>query len=256
MGIPAPEELAPLAGDLGGWVWRVVESQRYTQTRRLVATHTDQERLEELLEGSKPAYQPGTEHLDYLLKTPFRYRPPKRGGSRFRRPYAPYGVFYAAEHRRTALAELAFHRYRFFYLSEGTGLPRQEAQLTAFAAGYRTAAGLDLTTGELAHGREQWHHPADYSAAQALGATAAEAGIGAIRYGSVRDPAVDARGEPAGRNVGILAPGAFDPPHHTSPQTWYLFLGEVEANARRALAGPHEQYDFPRALFEMPAPPD
>ncbi|MFP4615441.1 MAG: RES family NAD+ phosphorylase [Thiohalorhabdus sp.] len=254
MPVPEPDELAGHARFLGGWVWRVVEGQHYALTRQLVETQANQARLEELLEGSKPAYPAGTEHLDYLLKTPFRYQPPKRGGSRFRRPHAPYGAFYAAEHRRTALAELAFHRYRFFYVSEGTDLPHQEAQLTAFAAGYRTGRALDLTAGELARHRDRWSHPADYTTTQALGDNAAKAGIQAIRYESARDPETDGQGNGAGRNVAILAPAAFQPPHHVGPQTWYLYLGEVEASARRALADPDERFVFPREMFEMPAP--
>lgn len=247
-------ELAGLARPAEGWVWRVVEAQHYPITRKLVGTHADQERLEQLLEGSKPAYQRGTEPLDYLLKTPFRYRPPKRGGSRFRRPYAPFGIFYAAERRRTALAEFVFHRYRFFYVSEGTDLPDTEEQLTVFAAGYRSALVLDLTRSPLDEERHRWVHPSDYSDTQVLGERASEAGIGAIRYESVRDPERNGDGRSNGRNIGVLEPEAFEPKHHVSPETWYLYLGELEANARRALAAPHEQYDFPRALFEMPGP--
>ncbi len=255
MRIPDESELPRLATALSGRVWRVVEHQYRASTRKLVETHTDQERLEELLEGSKPAYPAAARHLDYLLKTPFRYRPSKRGGSRFRRPYARYGVFYAAEHRRTALAEFAYHRYRFFYASPDTELPRVEEHLTVFRAGYRTAHALDLTSGELAPGRDQWTHPSDYTACQLLGERAARAGIGAIRYESVRDPETDKNGRGAGRNVGIIDPEAFDPPRHTNAQTWFLFLGRREASLRRSLPGPDERFDFPRALFEMPGPP-
>lgn len=255
MAIPGRDDLDRQASPLAGRVWRAVEAQHYAATRKLVGTHADQERLEELLEGSKPEYPPGTEHLDYLLKTPFRYRPPKRGGSRFRRPFAPYGVFYAAERIHTALAELAFHRYRFFRASEGTDLPGQEAQLTVFAADYTTQRGLDLTVGDLAHHRAQWTHPSDYSATQGLGETAAGADIGAIRYESVRDPETDHHGNGAGRNAGLLSPEVFQHPHPLQPQTWYLYLGLQEANVRRALAGPGEQFDFPRAMLEMAGPP-
>ncbi|MBK5944665.1 RES family NAD+ phosphorylase [Halorhodospira halophila] len=248
------EDLLQEAAPRSGWVWRAVESQHYPATRRLVRSHSDQERLEALLEQSKPAYPAGTEQLDYLLKTPFRYRPPNPNGSRFRRPFSPYGVFYAAEAIHTALAEFAFHRFRFFFVSEGTEPPAQEAQLTVFSAGYRTSLGLDLTAGNLATHRALWTDPTDYSATQSLGETAAQAGIGAVRYESVRAPGTDDQGRGAGRNVGILDPAVFQPRHHCSPQAWYLYLGEQEANARRAFANPDEQLTFPKTVFQMPGP--
>ncbi|SFD46035.1 RES domain-containing protein [Thiohalospira halophila DSM 15071] len=246
MEVPTSEELPGLSVPLAGRIWRAVESQTYAVTRQLVTSREDQERLEELLEGSKPAYQAGTEHLDYLLKTPFRYQPPKKGGSRFRRPFAPYGVFYGAEHRRTALAELAYHRYRFLEASPGTEFPGGEATLTVFAVDYRTSQGIDLTLPPLVEQREYWVAPSDYSTTQTLGERANAAGIGAIRYESVRDPIRDAEGHSEGRNVSILDPAIFDPPHHHSAQTWHLYLGSEEANARRALAEDGEVLDYRR----------
>ncbi|MFW5910916.1 MAG: RES family NAD+ phosphorylase [Thiohalospira sp.] len=245
MAIPESDELPALAGPLWGRIWRAVESQSHAQTRQLVGSREEQERLERLLEGSKPAYQAGTEHLDYLLKTPFRYQPPKKGGSRFRRPFAPYGVFYGAEHRRTTLAELAYHRYRFLEASPGTDFPSGEATLTVFAADYQTPNEIDLTIPPLDRQRSRWLAPTDYSLTQTLGDNAFEASIGAIRYESVRDPVRDPDGHSDGRNVAILDPAAFDPPHHHYAQTWHLYLGRKEANARRALAGEGEVFDFP-----------
>ena len=138
MQVPDAATLAGYTRPLSGWIWRVVETQHYAQTRELVGTHADQARLEELLDRSKPPYRTGTEHLDYLLKTPFRYEPSKDRGSRFRRPFAGHGAFYGAEHRRTALAEFAYHRYRFLQASQGTAFPRGVDALTVFAAGYGT----------------------------------------------------------------------------------------------------------------------
>lgn len=242
--IPAPEELAKLTVPLGGRVWRAVENQTYAVTRELVSTRSDQERLEELLEGSKPAYQPGTEGLDYLLKTPFRYQPPKRGGSRFRRPFAGYGVFYGAEHRRTALAELAYHRYRFLAASPGTEFPRTEEKLTVFAADFEADAGLDLTSGPLAAHRALWTAGDDYGPTQRLAERAIEARIRAVRYESVRDPVRDDQGHSVGRNVALLDPASFTSPQHRSAQTWALYIGAREANARRIFGTRGERYDF------------
>lgn len=255
MRIPSPGEISREMRQLSGWTWRAVETQHYALTRELVGSHADQERLEELLEGVKPKYRPEAEHLDYLLKTPFRYEPPKRGGSRFRRPYAPYGIFYGAERPRTALIELAFHRYRFFAQSPATDLPSGELSLTVFAAGYRARRALNLTDGELVSLRAYWVAPGDYSATQHLAERAVEGGVEVIRYESARDPETDARGWSAGRNLAILDPRAFDPPHHRSPQTWYLYMGVKEVNIRRAHGTPGDQIDLPRSVMAMPGPP-
>lgn len=251
---PGTDELLACAEPATGRLWRAVESQHYAATRRLVSNHADQQRLETLLEGSKPTYRPGTEHLDYLLKTPFRYQPPKRGGSRFRRPYAPFGAFYAAEERQTALAEFVYHRYRFFEASEAQTLPGNEQTLTVVAAGYDTQRRLDLTAAPLDRHRDAWTDPTDYSATQRLGERAAHGGIGVIHYESVRDRRLDADGIGVGRNGAVINPLAFDPPYHQYPQTWYVYVGEAEANVRRAHAGPAETIDFPRSLFRMPGP--
>ena len=246
MAVPESVDLAGCARPLSGRLWRAVESQTYALTRELVQNSAEQARLEAILEGSKPRYRAGSEHLDYLLKTPFRYAPPKRGGSRFRRPHAGYGAFYGAEHPRTALAELVFHRYRFLQASPGTDFPSGEETLTLFAADFHTPMALDLTEPPLNTQRSTWTAPSDYSDTQLLGERAVEGGIGAIRYESVRDPVRDDAGRSEGRNVALLDPGVFDPPHHQAPQTWFLYLGTHEANARRTHAGLGERFDFAR----------
>ena len=52
----------------------------------LVDTMAEQQRLEQLLDESKPPVPPECRSLHYLLATPFRYGAPYPGGSRFRRP--------------------------------------------------------------------------------------------------------------------------------------------------------------------------
>ncbi|MDP1329436.1 hypothetical protein Q6280_28035, partial [Klebsiella pneumoniae] len=65
------ERIKPIRGVL----YRLVESQEQVATVGYVDSLEEQAVLEELLEGSKPAY-PGdlqSQPLHYLLKTPFRY---------------------------------------------------------------------------------------------------------------------------------------------------------------------------------------
>lgn len=248
MEVPATDELAECLRPLSGRIWRVVEHQYTAATRKLVDSRADQERLERLLEQSKPPVPESACHLHYLLQTPFRYRPPKPHGSRFRPPHAPWGVFYASERRSTALAEFIYHRYRFFAASEGTALPRTEQRLTVFAADYGTDRGLDLTREPLVRNRTLWIDPDDYTACQRLGHHAHAAGVGALRSESVRD-ARRRSGIGTSRNVSVLDPAAF---HHGRPvreQTWYLYLGHSEANALRAGRDPSERHDFDRVAL-------
>ncbi len=246
MEVPATDELAECLRPLSGRIWRVVEHQYTAATRKLVDSRADQERLERLLEQSKPPVPESARHLHYLLQTPFRYRPPKPHGSRFRPPGVQWGIFYAAERRYTALAEFIHHRYRFFAASEGTDLPRTEERLTLFAADYATDRGLDLTREPLVRARPLWTDPDDYAACQRLGRHAREAGTGALRYESVRDPGRRA-GKGTGRNVGVLDPGTFRQSRPVREQTWYLYLGRTEANVHRAGRDPSERHDFRRS---------
>lgn len=234
-----PTALASSAVALGGLIWRVVEHQYTTATRRIVDSQADHETLEAILEDSKPRYPAGTEHLDYLLKTPFRYAPPRPRGSRFRAPGERPGVYYASEHVRTALAEMAYYRMRFFEASPNTALPRNEERLTAFTATYQTLRGLDLTRPPLSRDRAAWTHPSDYRATQALAATARTAGLAAIRYRSVRDP--------EGMNVALLTPGALSTDAPLTRQTWLLYLAGPKISCRRAADPKAETYEFDRA---------
>ncbi len=241
-----PTALASEARRLGGIVWRVVEYQYTASTRKLVDTADEQAVLEELLEVAKPPYPAGTEHLHYLLKTPFRYYPPRTHGSRFRRPMAGEGVYYASEHVRTALAEIAYYRIRFFQASPGTPLPKNEERLSVFSVEYGTERGLDLTEPLLNRDRASWTHPIDYTATQQLADAARAAGVDALRYESVRDVE-------QGANVALLEPRGFTLPQPVSMQTWYLYLGEAEINCTRSHAtAAEDRWTFPREHFITP----
>lgn len=223
---------------LGGTLWRAVEAQHQTSTRRIVDTADEQARLEELLEGTKPGYPSGAERLDYLLASPFRYGNPN--GSRFRPGGRRWGVFYAGKTVRIALAELAYHRMRFFLASVGTALPRQAATLTVFSVRYRTPNALDLSRVPFDEQRAQWTDPDDYTHAQALGVQAVQADITALRYWSARAP------EP-GHCVAVFDLRAFSDNKPRTRQTWHLYLGDKEATASRAMAGDREHHAFARS---------
>ena len=192
-------------------LWRAVEAQHIAATLRLVDNLEEQRLLEDILEATKPAIPADAKKLHYLLFTPFRY-PPQRG-SRFR-ALDDAGVFYGADTVRTACAELGFWRWRF--LSDSKGLASLgPAQQTLFQAGVKTLT-IDLEKQPFGRDARLWQDPHDYRATQAFAKTAREAGVGLIRYHSVRDP------QP-GRCGAVLRPDAFSSRNPTAPtQTWLL----------------------------------
>ena len=214
-------------------MWRVVEHQHTASSRKLVNTQAEQDVLETLLEESKPPYPPGTRALHYLLKTPFRYKNPH--GSRFRAPNSPRGVFYASDHVRTALAETAYYRLRFFADALAMDLPRQEHKLTAFSVMYRARKEIDLTETPLNRDSGLWTSPSDYSAAQQLAQVAYAGGIESIRYASVRDVK-------QGKNVALLNPFLFKNKKPVIQHTWYMNITEIEVYAARSGAKEKEEH--------------
>lgn len=236
--------LASEARAAKGVIWRVVEDQHRASTRKLVDTVEEHDLIENLLDRDKPPYPPEMDELHYLLKTPFRYHPPPPFGSRFRRPLSDAGVFYASEDIRTALAELAHWRLKFFRDAPDSALPRHEERLTVFSARYATNRQLDLTRAPFDKDRKRWTRRDDYSETQALAERAREAGIAVIRYESVRDVE-------HGANVALLTPGAFVGRRPLAQQTWYLYLAATEINFTRAHArGAKDRWVFPVTQFE------
>lgn len=203
----------------------MVEAQHTASTMRLVDSLADQAALETVLEASKPSLPPGTSGLHYLLSTPFRYRP--RIGSRFRAPFDA-GVWYGAEQLRTALAEKSYWRLRFLLDSPDTP-DLGPVPHTAFTASVRVRA-VDLTVEPLVRDRPIWTHATDYSPTQAFATVAREAGAGAIRYESVRDPEHAAC-------VAVLTPRAFSRQSPRRQETWFIAAGRERVRCARERGG-------------------
>lgn len=218
----------------------MVEAQHVVSTAKLTDTLDEQTLLEAAIERAKPPIPPECRHLDFLLATPFRYRNPY--GSRFRRPGALKGVFYGAESADTAAAEVTFHRImRFYAESPDTPWPANAAEYTAFAAEFASARSIDLTAPPLNARAQQWTHPTDYGACQALGEAARAAGIDVIRYTSVRAPSG------AAANLAILTCRAFTRPEVVARQTWRIHLGS--AGGRAICEAPRHSLAFGRDAF-------
>jgi len=235
---------AALGSELRPWqgaLWRAVEAQHRVATARLVDTLQEQALLEELLEGSKPRSPDPPRH--YLLMTPFRYPAPQPGGSRFRGVRDP-GVFYGAEERRTACAELGYWRWRF--LLDSPRLKRLEPLPQTLFQVRIDCAAIDLTAPPLSRDAAQWRDPADYAACQRVARAARAAGAGALRYASVRDPQAGACGA-------VFSPRSFagEP---TSEQSWFLAVTRERVRWRRDSALFPEGFEFECAAWGGAAP--
>ena len=217
-----PRAVATNAARASARLWRAVEAQHIASTRRLVDDLEEQRALEEILEATKPAVPLAAKNLHFLLYTPFRY--PPATGTRFRAPDDP-GVFYGSETVRTACAELGYWRWRFLIDSKGLA-SLGPAQQTLFEVGVRTLT-IDLEKSPFARDARRWQDPGHYVATQALGKAARTAGVGLIRYRSVRDP------EP-GRCGAVLRPDAFSSPKPIGPaHTWLLTVTRSFATWQR-----------------------
>lgn len=234
-----PDALSREARPLKGECWRLVEAQHRVSTLKLVDTLAEQALLEELLEETKPPMPQECRGLHYLLATPFRYGPYPHG-SRFRRAGHTLGVYYAAEHVETAVAEIAFHRLLFFAESPATPWPENAAEFTAFCVAYATGSGLDLTRPPLSNDRATWTDPIDYAPCQALADNARAAGIATIRSRSVRDPAGRA-------SIALLTCLAFAASEPATRQTWRLRFGAT--GVRALCAFPELRREFPPSDF-------
>lgn len=199
-----------------GTLYRLAESQEQIATRRYVDSLQEQAVLEELLESSKPDYEEYS-HLDYLLRSPFRY-PPLEHGSRFGRPHE-MSLFYGAESVQTTLAEVAYYRF-IFYQDIGE---HPEALLTSehtiFTVNYATDKGIELHLPPFAQFEEELRHPSNYSATQQLGREMREAKVEAFRYLSARDIN-------NGVCVGLFTPAAFVNTKPVGSNAWQCEVGE------------------------------
>lgn len=234
-----PAALSSEARSLEGECWRLVEAQHRVSTLKLVDTLAEQALLEDLLERTKPTIPPECRGLHYLLATPFRYDAPYPRGSRFRRAGRTPGVYYAAEHVETAVAELAFHRLLFFAESPATPWPQNATEFTAFSVGY-AGEGIDLTQSPLSKNRAAWTDPVDYSACQSIADSVRDAGLRVIRSQSARDP--DARA-----NIALLSCLAFTSQEPKTRQTWRMRFGSAGVQALSEF--PESRLEFSFAAF-------
>ena len=222
--------------------WRVVESQHEVSTRKLVSSAAEQELLEQMIDSVKPTVPAGA-RLHYLLFTPFRY-PPLRRGSRFG-TRKERGIWYGSEQQRTAFAEVAFYRLLFL---EGThaALDPLTTALTSFTVRMRSERAVDLAAPPFQAHQHAISSPTSYDASHALGLAMRIANVELFRFRSARD--VD-----GGTNVGAFTPAVF---HQATPQHFERWHCTATRNVvdftRGDLTRKPETHLFERAQFLAP----
>lgn len=213
--------------------WRAVEAQHIASTMLLADSVEEQAILETILESSKPPIPIEAAALHWLLFTPFRY-PPLPSGSRFRAPYDP-GVFYAADERRTACAELGYWRWRFLMDSELNSIePRRQ---TLFQSDIQGSC-IDLRVPPYLAERDKWIRDTDYTSCQAIAREARSHDVQMVRYESIRDPG-------HGACVAVLSPTAFAKPEPINSQTWNLHITRTKVIWREDTIFRSESFEFP-----------
>jgi hypothetical protein len=245
--VAVSDDLASQAAGLKLAIWRAVEAQHQVATMVLVDTLDEQALLESLLDASKPPLPDAMRSLHWLLFTPFRY-PPLPSGSRFRGPAEP-GVFYGADERRTACAELGYWRWRFLNDSpalDTLGPMAQTLFLTPVAG-----LGIDLRLPPFDAMRAAWMHPTDYSACQALARQARDAGLQLIRYASVRDPE-------SGACAALLSHTGFSADKPLANESWTLVVSREHVIWRQTSVFENQAFEFSSAAWRTAAqaPPE
>lgn len=238
--VPTPADFRRYTGS----VWRLVEAQHRISTNRIAASTDDQALLEALVEEVKPTLPRAARNLHYLLATPFRYGHSK--ASRFRRANERPGIFYAAEHVATAVAETAYWRLLFFSRSPGFAPPTSVVEHSAFTVPMAVDRALDLTAVPFEEDASAWMAPNSYAACQDFATEARRIEAQAIRYASVRDP--DHRA-----NVALFDPTAFTAPAPVFEQTWHFRYETGQITAFAAFPS-SERYAFTFDIFGLKAP--
>ncbi len=166
-------------------LYRVVESQEEVATTVITSSKQDQSLLEELLETSKPKLEASLTKRHYLISTPFRY-PPLRHGSRFG-SILEAGIFYGSLELKTALAEIAYYRFRFLTDLENSDTiikHKPQSNHTGFYVNTHSEKGLTLL--EKPFTKMNLDDGDNYLSSQPFGKTMREADVELFKFSSAR----------------------------------------------------------------------
>lgn len=160
---------------------RYVESQSQICTLEFVDSVAEQNRLEELLEQSKPSVPEDLKGVHWLLRSSFRY-PPLRHGSRFGTA-SDRGILYLSETLDALEAEMAFYAHVFY---SGMLTPPPEPLRRALSViELRVRTSRCLYADEARNSR-QISDPMSWSASREFAGRARAQSAEVIRYRSAR----------------------------------------------------------------------
>ena len=233
-----PRAVVSEAASLRHDLWRAVEAQHVVATMALVDTLDEQHALSGFSMPASPRSRmmPGVSTA--CCSRRFATLHPRGAIAG-----AGAGVFYGADEVRTACAELGYWRWR--HLLEVPALSAMPAKpQTVFRVKLATRA-IDLRKPPFLRDREVWTHPDDYAGTQRFGVAARGAGIGAIRYESVRDPE-------HGGCCAVLAWDAFARPAPVEQQTWMLLVARERVVWQRTGALRADAHEFPASGWSTP----
>lgn len=164
---------------------RLIETQEIAATTNLVDDLDEQFLLEQMLDEVKPRYRAGTEHMHYLLKTPFRY-PPLKYGSRFGTRALP-SLFYGGENLHGTLGEVAYYRFVFLQHMQTPYADAIRSQHMSFSVEVSTQECADLTLASFKPIKDKLTSVNNYDYCQQAGHWLVDKqGVHLIRYHSAR----------------------------------------------------------------------
>lgn len=222
-----------------GLCWRVVETQEVAATRAITSSADEQQRLETLLDMSKPTAPTDCDGLSYLLMTPFRY-PPLPYGSRFGSTQER-GIFYGASTLATAFAETSV--YFWLFQSGPTHRGAVETvvdQRTAFSVRLSSTKALDLARLSEIIPVDALSNPSSWEYSQTVGNHLRAIGAEFFWYPSARLA--------GGRNIAVISPKAFASPEPDQQMSWHI---RFDSNTCWFGHPSGESYEYQRHAFEQ-----
>lgn len=208
-------------------IYRIVESQYFIATRKLVDSDEEQRVLEDIIDHSKPEIikENSRGALHYLLYTPFRY-PPLKSGGRFH-TRIEQSIFYGAQELETSMAEVAYGRLLFAHHSDAK-LDPMEVGYTHFVVDVKSDKALFLTTAPFNVDQNKISDPYSNAYSQSLGTAMRNADAHIFTYTSAR--------RPNGINVGLFSVEAFscNQPIAGKDGHWSVYVSATSIEFKRA----------------------
>ena len=179
---------------------RLTRRQNAITTRKLVDNIREHEVLAQILAKPHAAFVRANSRgvLHPLLSNPFR-SPPLAYGGRFHTRFEQ-SLFYGANDIKTAMAEVAYHRFLDQKLSAAQLEPMQVPYIS-FTVKLVSQKALELVESPFDRWQARISHPSTYTHSQSFGAKMRQCGVEVFSFASAR--------QKKGVCVGVLSAEAF-----------------------------------------------